>query len=508
MVSHPEPHETALSVRRPPSISSRSTTRRHRHNRSHHGGSSSSSYQAQNDFPVFAYTGDVEIVIRTQDGRREQRYLLHRLILSQCSGFFEAGMRQEWAKEGQAEVGAHGRGLARIGEHDAGGSEIARSSVDGGSRDRKRWRYELDWGNREEDIPTLVQKDFSAMTLYGGDHTPRPPPVRNKPPAPQSGFFRSIAGNFSALNVSQQSTQSTSSSDELFRTYDNLFRIFYNYSPALDAVNIANAYVECKTLLTLAYMLDALEVVGPRVDHHLLRFQGRLFKQIAKYPPSYLKLGYLARSKVIFAEALIHVVGQWPAGSQQLRNRIDSAVLELVEDKVDELEEVKAKVEGKLFRLTLTTSRGERVTPSNSWLDWLAMSLFRQWLAENTTPPPAPILKDTSNGRGTSSRASGTAQPSNPHISTGRIYRLLGAGGSSYLGYEELKRFLKLQPEHYNRENMKRFERRVEEVKNLARDVVNPLMRNFLELDLGREGGGLPYLTCTRVEESDFPWDE
>jgi hypothetical protein len=30
-------------------------------------------------------------------------------------------------------------------------------------------------------------------------------------------------------------------------------------------------------------------------------------------------------------------------------------------------------------------------------------------------------------------------------------------------------------------------------------------MRNFLELDL-REGG-LPYLTCTRIDPQDFPWD-
>jgi hypothetical protein len=34
-------------------------------------------------------------------------------------------------------------------------------------------------------------------------------------------------------------------------------------------------------------------------------------------------------------------------------------------------------------------------------------------------------------------------------------------------------------------------------------------MRNFLELDLTAFGPvGLGYLTCTRVEDEDFPWDE
>src|ERR1035441_4613928 len=49
------------------------------------------------------------------------------------------------------------------------------------------------------------------------------------------------------------------------------------------------------------------------------------------------------------------------------------------------------KIEARLFRLTLTNSRGERVTPHNSYLDWLAVSLFKQWIAENTVPPPSPL---------------------------------------------------------------------------------------------------------------------
>lgn len=310
--------------------------------------------------------------------------------------------------------------------------------------------------------------------------------------------------NFSSLHVPPTESDPD---DDTFRDYDNLFRVFYNYPPALDPVNIANAYVECKTLIQLADMYDALEVIGPRVDHHLLRFQGRLWKQIAKYPPSYLKLGYMARSKAIFSEAMVHVVGQWPQGLHLLRGQVAEPVMELIEDKADELDDLKAKVEVKLFRLTLTNSRGERVTPSNNYLEWLAISLFRQWLAENTTPPPAPILKSSTHSRSNSlSDSAAPLPPSPPPFNTGRIFKVLGTGGVAYLGHDECKRFLKLSPEHYTRDNLRRFERRVEEIKNKAKDAVKPLMRNFLELDL-REGG-LPYLTCTRLEVQDFPWDE
>ena len=303
----------------------------------------------------------------------------------------------------------------------------------------------------------------------------------------------------SAIHI-PQSNVPINPDNQIIRDYDNLFRIFYNYPPALDGINITEAYVQCKSLLNLADMYDALEVVGPRIDHHLLQFQSRLWKQIAKYPPSYLKLGYLARSKVIFAEALVHVVGQWPAGSAQLRNIPDS-VLELIEDKVDELEDLKAKIEGRLFRLTLTTHRGERITPSNAYLEWTVVSLFRHWLADNTTPPPPPITKTPN----PDSRTAALPSPP-PVVNTGRIYRLLGQGGPAYLGHEELKRFQKLKPEDYSRENLKKLERKMDEVKGLAKEIVKPLMRNYLELDLGRDGGGLGYLTCTRLEEADFPW--
>lgn len=599
MVSYPSDDTRSLShlssTRRASSVasSSNSTVRRHHHRgRSHAGGSSSRA--PTNEFPVFTHTGDVEIIIHTdprlrrrrdggrvtsEDGLHEKRYLLHRLILAQCSGFFEASTSEEWSRaQGQSQSTGNTQ-LAIYAPRD--------------NAPRQRWRYELDWGRSEDETPMLVQKDPSS-SLFGGDSTSQHtrPPVRPKPAPPPSGFFRSMA-NFSALNLSNHSRSSSNSaqpdplhpSELLVQAYDSLFRIFYNFSPSLDGVDIAHAYVECKALLQLADMYDALEVVGPRVDHHLLRFGTKLWKQIAKYPPSYLRIGYLAKSRAIFSEAVVHVVGSWPSCAAQLgyigpyaprgsasavqpqATQLSDAVWEIIEDKVEELEELKAKVEAKLWRLTLTTSRGERVTPGNSWLDWLAMSLFRQWLAENTTPPPTSILKDSSNnGRGSSRgstsvsgrassqhRSSSSSQhrqqqtappvsfnptgsvvsasaaaypaqssrsqpsPSSrnpPPFNTGRIFRLLGQGGEAYLPHTELKAFLKLHPENYDREKLRRFEKRIEEMKNLARDAVKPLMRNFLSVDVvnsanaEREGVAVGYLTCTRLGDGDFPWAE
>jgi hypothetical protein len=318
--------------------------------------------------------------------------------------------------------------------------------------------------------------------------------------------------NFSALHISSQPPPDPA--DDVLRTYENLFRIFYNHAPIIDTTNIAVAYTQCKALLQLAVSYEALPVIGPRIDHHLLRFGSRLWKQIAKYPPSYLKLGYLSRSQAIFSEALIHVVGQWPTAESALRGQVPQDVLDLIEDKVDEIEEVRQRVEGKLWRLTLTTSRGDRVTPGIAWLDWLVVSLWRQWFAENTTPAVAGILKDsyaastnsrssssTRDANGRNARSSGTMTAPAP-INIARVFRLLSAGGQAYLAHDEVKRFMKLSPELYSRDNLRKAERRLDEMKNLASDAVRPLTRSFLEL----ENANVPYLTCVRVSDGEWPW--
>ncbi|KAK5193307.1 hypothetical protein LTR99_006857 [Exophiala xenobiotica] len=555
--------EVAERSQGPASVASRTSRSRHHHHRgrSHQGGLAQAPL---NEFPFFTQSGDVEIVIAC-DGQ-EKKYLLHRFTLAQFSGFFEASNGEDWSR---TQVVPHTRpdhALSAIGEESLQVSATpaaAQSTLINGPR--RRWRYELDWESFEDndDEPTLAQKTPEGA-LFSPSQPP-PPPYQAEPqrrPRPQpahTSFFRSMA-NLALSHHGGPASQSTAQfpvtpdpvlTNPLLRDYDNLFRIFYNYPPLLNATNIASAYSECKALLALADLYDALPVVGSRIDHHLLRFSSRLFKQIAKYPPSYLKLGYLARSRTIFSEALTHVVGQWPAALPYIRSpdpsgggyEVPQSVIDLIEDKVDELEELKLRVETKLFRLTLTTSRGERVNPVNDYLGWLAMSLWRQWLAENTTPEVKGILKNLSSssrpgsantgshtqsgrpsfgaagGAGGGQTATAMAIQPPPTVNTGRIFRMIGSTNQeAFLPRDELKRFLKLQPPGhpsssavYTRDNLRRFERKIDEIKNVAQDLVKPLTRNCLELDLRSlsdgQGGGLGYLTCMKCEEGDIPWE-
>ncbi|KAI1162655.1 hypothetical protein F5B18DRAFT_652446 [Nemania serpens] len=565
MVSQPEYNNSSLALRGPSSVvSARSSSRQHassrskRYNRSHTG---ATSYVPQNEFPVFSHSGDVEIVVAV--GGREHRYLLHRHTLTRCSGFFEASTSQEWSKASVVPLlpEPSSRELSNIRE-DAGSNSGSDAPTRPGATSptpRRRWRYELDLGADRSDVPMLVQREANAdknmsnqqppansTSLFGNGNS-----SASHANAPQgkgehvrthssSSFFRSVANlSLSHTKSDNRSAPPLSEADtDLLRDYDNLFRIFYNYPPVLDGISIVDAYLQCKSLLTLADQYDALAVVGPRVDHHLLQFQGRLWKQIEKYPASYLRLGYLSRSKVIFQEALIHIVGQWPFHERVVRASFPEIVLDIIEDKVEELEETISRIEGRLFRLNLTNSRGERVNPQTSYIDWLALSLFRQWLADNMSPPPIPPPSVPHSSSSFSSRQQASGPPSRgggsgPAPSTqpdtalstattptlevvGRVFRTLGsATGAGYLDRDECKRFLKLSPELYTRDNLRRFEKRVDELKRAAREVVRPLLGTALELELDRAAGGAvgptmgktEYLTCIELQGRDLPWD-
>ncbi|EJP66519.1 hypothetical protein CRV24_001238 [Beauveria bassiana] len=565
MVSQPDPTaQYSLQHRRGHSKSSaasailpqqngHASSRSKRYNRSHAGGDS---YIPRNEFPVFTQTGDVEIIVRA--GPLENRYLLHREILTRCSGFFEASTSEEWSRargpdpstKSKVRQLAAGNEVACVNPNGSvlsqadsttGATQIATVSVPG----NRRWRYELDPGCGDDDTPMLVQKDpgiadsmqpahqsIFATPRLGSSSGPESGPLsssRHSNAQPRalphsakshrSSFSQSLA-NLSLTSHTRSRSRGNNTvivaipeEEDLVRDYDNLFRIFYNYPPLLDGVNVADAYIQCKRLLSIADQYDALAVVGPRVDHHLLQFQARLWKQIAKYPVSYLRLGYLARSKVIFQEALVHVVGQWPVGERSLRASMPDSVLDLIEDKVDDLEFTVSRVERRLFRLTLLNSHGERVSPSSNYLDWLTVSFFRQWLTDNTSPPP-PSKRTADSQKSSSALANKSAFAPLPALGAiGRAYRTLAGRSTAYLPHSECKNFLKQTPELYSRDHLRRFEKRLDELKAMAREIVAPLMGSSLELDLaaGTAGGkppsdGIRYLTCTSVRERDLPW--
>ncbi|KAG6146007.1 hypothetical protein E4U37_000567 [Claviceps purpurea] len=277
-----------------------------------------SSYVRKDEFPFFAHTGDVEITIRgaiAADGVEtvSNTYLLHQHILARCSGFFAASTSSQWSTaqpdpangdERTRHVGDdHSHGGGGAGGGDKGGSSSAQNTLNS-TRPARRWKYELRHGTVWPDsiIPILVQTNpFPAQkggSRRAGDSQSSSPSLSG----PGSG----------GLVTSQPEDGAQRAFDAiLLRNYDNLFRIFYHYRPILKDVDAIGALIEWKYFLKLADLYDALAVVSPCVEYHLLQSQSKLWKHVVTSAGCYLALSYRIRSKVIFKEALINVVGDW-----------------------------------------------------------------------------------------------------------------------------------------------------------------------------------------------------
>ncbi|KAI5291068.1 hypothetical protein KEM54_006458 [Ascosphaera aggregata] len=565
-----------------------------------------------NDFPVFNDTGDVEILIASPESREERRYLLHQLILSQCSNSFKTSfgnplndidesasqqssqhlqvLQQQQQQQQQQQhhhhhhhhhFHQHLRRTSRsyptpsvhsftdidVSSDSANPNQHKESSwrfrrkraksnpedfwnslpVRNSYRKATRWKFELDWASCKDGdgVPMLVKQRPSSISLplVIDDSRPELPNNSTKPHTPRRGFFRTIARLTSLHDSSPDLKRAAAKEPALeetcvidngafsstLRDYDNLFRIFYNYPPSLNSENISTAYQECKSLLNLADMYDALPAVAPRVDHHLLRFSSRLFKHISEHPLSYLKLGYLAKSKVIFCEAMIHLVGQWPeAKLPSHRIKLPAQVLDLISLKVGDLGDAMVRTENRLLSLTLSTSL-PKPGDARASIEFLAESVFRQWLINSLRPSspcemgkegskPAPSHLDI-NSEESSSRPPQDNMMTPDFSSSGRTFRLIAANGpDTYLGRKDLKQFIKhfasksssSQGVLYTRENAHYFEQHVDKLKREARAIVTPLTRSHLEMDasLGNQGGSVwPYLTCTVIEDSELPWN-
>ncbi|KAG6088313.1 hypothetical protein E4U15_006374 [Claviceps sp. LM218 group G6] len=496
----------------------------------------SSSHVLKDEFPFFAHTGDVEITIRgaiAADGVEavSNTYLLHQHTLARCSGFFAASTSSQWSKARSDTASV--KGLARdIGDDgnrggsSSGGDKDGRSSTQnafGSTGPKRRWKYELDHGKVWGDVPMLVQIDplpaAKGGSAQAGDSQPSSPSLSG-PGSTTLSSLEPEEGPPATKNASQYVFDTNSDMREmllgtdkfLLRNYDNLFRIIYNCRPMLDNVDTLRAKMQCGFLLKLADQYDALAVVAPCVEHHMLQFQSRLWKEIPKNAHGYLGFGYLARSKVIFKEALIHVVGIWYLSQKRPYLDVPDFVLDIVEDKLCKLQEKARRVEDQLFRLSLTTEQGERVTPANDYLDWLVVSLFREWLADKTKLqilPPLPNESESDNGH----HSDDNTEYIPPTFGICQACRDLGSESpSTFLDHYDCKAFLALNPQLYTPKNLDRFEKRMADLKALARDLVRPLLHNSLELDVSSPNVSFEtldkplYFTCTTVEDDDISW--
>jgi hypothetical protein len=279
--------------------------------------------------------------------------------------------------------------------------------------------------------------------------------------------------------------------DDIFEAYNNLFLTYYNKTPEIDTNNIQKALSQFELLLNVAAYYGSLPTVRLHINGILNQCGRELYKAILQNPPRWLFVSIYLESVTIFNEALIHIVGNYPQWPWKTfpQSRLTPEILEVIKNKVDELQSLRAKVNESLFMSTLKVE-GKEVAlgrANKEVLDtWCTVQLWRDWFC----------------------RALNRTKASRPtKIIDAAMYRTIAKGGDVYLPLAGVKDWreeydvMRLDCAKWKSEDL---EEDLAIMKRYAQEQVKPLLENRSMLSVEEEG--IEYFTCTKVDNDELPW--
>lgn len=273
---------------------------------------------------------------------------------------------------------------------------------------------------------------------------------------------------------------------EACQAHRNLFLLFHNTAPEIDAQNINEALRQIEIIIEIARPYGSI----PTIRHHLISFVhqfGRgLFKAILENPPRWLFLSIHLECAPIFKEAIIHLVGQYPRylWTTIPYSKIPRPVLNIIRKKVNELRVLKASIDGQLFSSSIAIE-GQNLTfhslEKSNFDTWFVVQLWRDWFCHS-------LSKHAKADSG-----------------AGATYRLMRKGGNAYLDHLAVySSLVEYRGKSFGSWNLKTVETDLKIMKDYAKERVKDLVVNHSMLDV--EEAGIQYLTCTKVENDELPW--
>ncbi|KFX98846.1 hypothetical protein V490_02080 [Pseudogymnoascus sp. VKM F-3557] len=279
----------------------------------------------------------------------------------------------------------------------------------------------------------------------------------------------------------------------------SLLRVLYHRAPIISRDDINVALIQSEDLVKKAKSSDILPAVRAHTSNLLARHGRTLFQSVALEPFRWLNLSFELQDKIIFREAIIHAVGTIPVdftlGSSPGMHR---KVIRLVQRKVEKMGRDISDVNVELLSASIYED-GKRASleDESSRGSWIVARYWCEWVATNIREAKIP-----------------SRHPDEPNIQSklGMLYRALFAGGKAYLRRDEWEEYLYhplLQIAGNQIEDLLQWDKVKYDLallKASAREKVQGLCKNRSQLDPAE--GGFAYLTCTKVESHELPWDD
>jgi hypothetical protein len=263
--------------------------------------------------------------------------------------------------------------------------------------------------------------------------------------------------------------------------YDQLFKAFDGFPPAVSNADIRSTTTEAEQLAKMAQDLEYLDLISSHIGNTLLQHRQALYKAILADPPRYLLLSLALENDFIYTESLIHMIGAYPCWPWPTpRSSLPTSTTALVTQKSRKLDHEVLLTERELLLLTILTSCG---TPFSSEISspfdtWFVAQLFRDTITS--------VLR--------------SHDPSKPSLRRGSLFRKLKRGGSAYMAFEDVwKMVRRVMPSA-----VEELDENLGILKDKASEVVEALARNELSLDV--EENKVGWLTCAEIRRDDILW--
>lgn len=277
-------------------------------------------------------------------------------------------------------------------------------------------------------------------------------------------------------------------SERAFRIGKALYNLIAGTTgqPLLISSDVDEAVHEYKALHL--YLKDEeLPLVHSAVHQSLSLFGDELWVAVSKDPLVWLKIAIKMEHRALFEESIIHIVGlhgvkqpSWSSTLERFRCSLGPTTSRYIDKKIASLNLALHEINEELYTMTLEID-GKRFTNLNSDGDdrlHLAREVvnhFRQWMVSH--------WRGKANDSG--------------------LYRMLYAGGDSYLPTDEVLRYFRALIKD-DAERAEVIAADLRELKNAAYDLVSAICVNRSRLCMDTHP--LNYVTSTRVLREELPW--
>ncbi|KAH8815565.1 hypothetical protein F5884DRAFT_895439 [Xylogone sp. PMI_703] len=278
----------------------------------------------------------------------------------------------------------------------------------------------------------------------------------------------------------------------LLEAYDGLFRIAHHIPPNITSRPLSVSLPRVELLLELSCQYRNIHLVRSYIIAEILQYGHELFYAIKDDPVRWLRIALYLECKLIFWEAVIHLVGQYPAIPPTAIPEYDppESIMLFLKQKAEDLQALKNGIDKNLYEANIYIN-GEELSlltvDNSSFATWLVIQSWRDWFIQFHPTYLANYHKST------------------PELTAAERYKIIVKADDSYLTAESVRasfqKYFKLTPEQLDELGI---EEDIEMMKNNGKELALPLVVNRSMLDV--EKAGVHYLTCITVEECEYPW--